>query len=69
MAAKFEVGLTLAAGVGFTGVLDVVEHKHVTRRRLGGDHTGILWHISRQIFIFTRSKPNYQRKKVVKASK
>ena len=45
VAPELEVGLTLAAGIGFAGVLGVVEDQHVARRSLRRNHARILGHI------------------------
>ena len=53
VAPELEVGLTLATGIGFAGVLGVVEDQHVARRSLRRNHARILGHIPRNKSYYT----------------
>ena len=51
MSSELEVRMTLAAGVGFAWVLGVVEHQDVRAGGLGGDHAGVLRHVTRPVHL------------------
>ncbi len=46
MSSKPQIRLALAAGVRFAGVLSVVKHKYIACWSLGGNNTGVLWHVA-----------------------